>query len=168
MPTAPHHRQPIALRTDLRPGDIGTIIRLHAVLYTKEYGWDHTFEGYVAESLAEFALAYDPARDRLWLAERDGEIVGSIGVVHRPNKEAQLRWLLVDPAARGQGLGRRLLDEALAFCRNCGYRSAYLWTVSKLDAAVHLYHTLGFERTEQETHDTWGETLTEERYDISL
>lgn len=155
-------------RSNLQPGDIGYITYLHATLYAKEYGWDYTFEGYVAESLARFALSFDAHKDRLWVAEMDGQIVGSIGVVSESNSEAQLRWFLVHPAMRGRGLGRDLLDNALQFCRDCGLKSVFLWTVSDLKAAAHLYQSTGFHRTEQKTHQIWGKTLTEERYDLYL
>jgi len=160
--------KPWHIRSNLQPGDIGYIIYLHGTLYTKEYGWDHTFEGYVAESLARFALSFDPRKDRLWIAEMNGQMVGSIGIVGESNSEAQLRWFIVHPAMRGHGLGRDLLDSALQFCRDRGLKSVFLWTVSGLDAAAHLYQSTGFHRTEQKTHRIWGKTITEERYDLSL
>lgn len=95
------------IRTDIRPGDIGYIISLHGVLYAREYDLDHTFEGYVAAGLGEFAKSYDERRDRLWIAEEGGRIVGSIAIVGSKGGVAQLRWFLVDPKARGSGLGRR-------------------------------------------------------------
>jgi ribosomal protein S18 acetylase RimI-like enzyme len=98
------------IRTDIRPGDIGLLIYLHGVLYAREYKLDHTFEGYVAAGLGEFAKSYDERRDRLWLAEEGGRIVGSIAIVGQTDGAAQLRWFLVDPEARGVGLGRRLLQ----------------------------------------------------------
>src|SRR5437899_492654 len=99
---------PVTVRTTLRPGDIGTIVYLHGVLYAREYGFDSTFEAYVAGPLAEFVRSSSP-RDRLWVAERDGRIVGCIAVVAGGPETAQLRWYLVDPAARGAGVGRGLL-----------------------------------------------------------
>src|SRR5579864_4515503 len=105
--------QQITIRHDLRPGDLGRVTLLHGVLYAEEYGFDHTFEAYVAETLGAFGRAAPRDGDRLWLAERDGHIVGSIGIVGRDEGAAQLRWLLIHPDARGRGLGRRLLREAL-------------------------------------------------------
>jgi ribosomal protein S18 acetylase RimI-like enzyme len=159
---------PVRLRSDLNPGDVGGIVHLHGVVYAQEYGWDSTFEGYVAEGLARFALSHNPRNDRLWVAEANEEIVGSIGVVGHSAREAQLRWFLVHPAWRGRGLGRRLLNEAVQFCRERRVRSVFLWTTSDLEAAAHLYQLAGFRRTEEKTHRAWGQTVTEERYDMSL
>jgi N-acetylglutamate synthase-like GNAT family acetyltransferase len=165
METSPRQ---IHLRTNLKPGDIGQVIYLHGTLYAQEYHWDHTFEGYVAEGLARFALSYEPHRDRLWIAELDGQIVGCVAIVGLSESEAQLRWFLVHPACRGQGLGRQLLREALHFCREHGFKSISLWTVSGLHAAAHLYQSAGFDKTEEKTHQIWGHLLTEEKYCLSL
>ena len=165
----PEKRQDLVhLRSDLKPGDVGGIVHLHGVVYAQEYGWDSTFEGYVAEGLARFALSHNPRDDCLWIAEANEEIVGSIGVVGYSAREAQLRWFLVHPARRGRGLGRRLLNEALEFCRERPFGSVFLWTTSDLEAAAHLYQQAGFRKTEEKTHRTWGQTVTEERYDVSL
>lgn len=158
----------ITIRHDLRPGDLGRVTLQHGVLYAAEYGFDHTFEAYVAESLAEFGKAAPSARSRLWIAEADGNIVGSIGIIGREGSLAQLRWLLVAPEARGQGLGGRLVRDALKFCRDTGARSVFLWTVHVLTAAAHLYTDAGFRITEAHTRTMWGTTLIEQRYDLSL
>lgn len=158
----------IRIRTDIRPGDIGYLIYLHGVLYANEYQLDHTFEGYVASGLGEFAKSYDERKDRLWLAEKDGLIVGSIAIVGLTNETAQLRWFLVHPDARGAGLGKHLVREALAFCRERTFGSVFLWTLSGLPAAAHLYKAAGFEPTEQKTHQIWGRIRTEERYDLTF
>jgi GNAT superfamily N-acetyltransferase len=147
---------------------LGYLIYLHGISYAKEYGWDYTFEGYVADSLAKFALRFDARKDRMWIAELDGQIVGSVGIVGDSNSEAQLRWFLVDPTQRGHGLGRILLNKAIHFCRDHGFKSVSLWTVSDLKAAAHLYQLAGFRKTEEKTHQVWGKTLTEERYDLAL
>jgi GNAT superfamily N-acetyltransferase len=182
---------PIELRTELRPGDLGRVAYLHGTLYAREYGWDATFEAYVAAGLAEFVLDHDPARERIWLAERDGDIVGSIAIVRArgaesggaavegaapvagkssptPEEVAQLRWFLVCPEVRGRRVGRRLIGEALAFCRAAGYRRVILWTVAGLEAAAHLYRAAGFRRVEAMTHEQWGRVVTEERYELEL
>ncbi len=162
-------KQPaITLRTDLRPGDIGQIIPLHGTLYAQEYQWDVTFEGYVAESMARFALSYEPHKDRLWIAEAGQQIAGCIGIVGHSEAEAQLRWFLVLPAYRAQGLGRRLINEAIQFCREGGFKSVFLWTTSDLKAAAHLYQLAGFQKTEEKRHLIWGQMITEERYDLHL
>jgi GNAT superfamily N-acetyltransferase len=159
----------VTIRHDLRPGDMGRVITQHAEIYANEYGFDHGFEAYAAETFAEFGRQIRPDRDRLWLAERDGQLVGSIGILGREDGVAQLRWFLVDRSARGTGLGRRLVSEALAFCRATGYRSVYLWTVPELEAAAHLYRTAGFRLTETKPPATlWGASLTEQRYDLAL
>jgi GNAT superfamily N-acetyltransferase len=156
------------IRTDIRPGDIGHIIHLHGILYAREYKLDHTFEGYVSSGLGEFARSFDETKDRLWLAEEGGRIVGSIAIVGQADRMAQLRWFLVDPEARGCGLGGRLIHEALDFCRSRAYKSVVLWTLSELKVATHLYQQAGFQRTEQKTHEIWGALRTEERYDLEL
>ncbi|HLZ71973.1 MAG TPA: GNAT family N-acetyltransferase [Dehalococcoidia bacterium] len=158
----------LSVRHDLRPGDLGRVTEQHGVLYAAEYSFDHTFEAYVAQSLAEFALTLPAAGSRIWLAEDNGRLVGSVGILRREHDAAQLRWFLVDPAARGQGLGQRLLDEALAFCRASEYTSVYLWTVSLLTAAGRRYRAAGFRKTEEQTHALWGTVVTEERYDLAL
>lgn len=158
-----------SLRHDLRPGDLGRVAWLHGRDYAAEYGFDHRFEAYVATTLGEFAASYRPERDRLWLAELAGEPVGSIGILGRDDGAAQLRWLLVAPAARGHGLGRRLVRAALDFCRDAGYRTVYLWTIDPLDTAARLYVEAGFRKTETlPPAAPWGATLREERYDLTL
>ena len=157
------------VRHDLRPGDMGRVIALHGVLYAEEYGFNHGMEAYVAETMAEFGRLARPGLDRLWVAERDGQMVASIAIIGREDSLAQLRWFLVHPDARGCGLGRHLVGESLAFCRAAGYRSVYLWTVGGLDAAARLYLAVGFRKTETKPPATlWGTTLSEERYDLTL
>src|SRR6185295_2731216 len=123
---------------DIRPGDIGYLIYLHGIVYAREYDLDYTFEGYVAAGLGEFVKSFDRRKDRLWLAEDDARIVGSIAIVGGENGSAQLRWFLVDPIARGAGLGRRLLQESLRFCRDMEFKSVFLWTIGELKGAAHL------------------------------
>ncbi len=155
------------LRTDLKPGDIGAIVQMHGVLYAREYGFDHTFEAYVAGPLAEFACSASP-QERLWIAERDGRIIGCIAIVAASPQTAQLRWFLVEPSARGTGLGKRLLHEAVAFCRDCDYQSIVLWTVSALTAAAHLYRSAGFKKVEEKPGRMWGVDVVEEKYELRL
>jgi ribosomal protein S18 acetylase RimI-like enzyme len=157
----------ITLRHDLRPGDLGAIVQLHGTLYAREYGFDPTFEAYVAGPLAQFVLSRSD-RDRLWLAEQAGRVVGCIAIVGAAEREAQLRWYLVDPSVRGRGLGARLLREAVAFCKERGYESAFLWTVAALRAAAHLYRSVGFEKVEERPGQRWGVGVVEERYVLQL
>jgi len=124
----------VSIRHALRPGDLGRVTELHGLLYAAEYGFDHRFEAYVAETVGQFGRTAREGRDRLWLAELDGRLVGSAGIVGRDGGAAQLRWVLVHPDGRGHGLGRRLLDQALGFCRVADYRSVFLWTVTPLVA----------------------------------
>jgi ribosomal protein S18 acetylase RimI-like enzyme len=156
----------VTLRTDLRPGDFGSIVHLHGVVYAREYGFDHTFEAYVAGPLAEFVLSSTPG-GRLWVAEREGRVVGCVAVVPASPGVGQLRWFLVEPAARGCGLGKRLLEEAVSFCRQAGYGSVILWTVSALTAAA-LYRSAGFCKVEERPGRRWGVEVVEERYELRL
>jgi N-acetylglutamate synthase-like GNAT family acetyltransferase len=156
------------LRTELRSGDLGQILRLHGQLYAAEYGFDIAFEAYVAETLAEFAHRYDERTDRIWLAESAGEVVGSVAIVGREPGIAQLRWFLVHPSFRGAGLGRRLLHNAIEFCRETDQRQVFLLTVSELTAAAHLYQEAGFRRVDQKPVSVWGAHLIEERYELQL
>ena len=158
----------IQIRAGLHPGDVGYVTYLHGILYAEEYQYDTTFDGYVALGMGEFARDYDSRKDCLWVAEMGDQIVGSIALVGKPDNTAQLRWFIVHPVARGQGLGRRLLAEALDFCREKQFASVFLWTVSNLDAAIYLYRSAGFNRIEQATHHLWGHVITEERYHLSL
>lgn len=161
--------QPMVVRHDLRPGDLGRVVELHGALYAAEYGLDHTFEAYVAETVGEFGRRLDRARDRLWVAELEGRLVGSIAIVGRETDVAQLRWFLLHPDVRGRGLGRRLVGDALAFCRHASYRSVFLWTIDPLTAAARLYGAAGFRRTNvRAPAPLWGSILSEERYDLTL
>jgi len=156
-----------SLRSDLRPGDLGAVARLHGTVYAEEHGFDHTFEAYVAGPLAEFAKR-GSARERIWLAERDGRLVGCVAIVSASPAAAQLRWFFVAPIARGGGLGRRLLAEALAFSEARGYQAIVLWTERRLAAAAHLYATFGFGRAEEEPGRLWGVDVVEERWELGL
>ena len=158
----------VRVRTRLTPGDIGQITWLHGVVYAEEYGLDTTFEAYVAKPLAEFALSPDNPRQRIWVVEKDGVVCGCAAVVEHSQEEAQFRWLLLSREARGVGLGRRLVEWALGFCRDQGYRSVFLWTFSELEAAAYLYRSHGFELTEEKTHVIWGREITEQRYDLCV
>ena len=157
----------LAIRHELKPGDIGFITYLHGVLYAREQGWDSTFEAYVAGPLAEFAKSGSP-RQRIWIVEKEGVIVGTIAIAEHSEDEAQLRWLLVDPATRGNGFGKWLLREAISFCGRSDYLSIFLWTTAELVAAGKFYRSFGFEKTDQKMHTIWGAQVTEECYRLRL
>lgn len=150
----------LVLRTH-RPGDIGWAIERHGRLYADEYGWDASFEALVASLFAAFATQHDAASERLWIAELDGERAGCVFVVRNAEEPelAQLRCLLVDPMARGAGVGRRLVRECIDFARGAGYRGMTLWTNDVLVAARHLYQEAGFRLTHQYAHHSFGHDL---------
>jgi len=151
-----------------QPGDIGHIIYRHGVLYAQEYGFDETFDLYVGKPLIAFAENFDPAKENLWIAERDGAIVGSMAIVNAGGGAAQLRWLLVEPETRGLGIGQALVDKGVAFCREKSYTSIFLWTIDYLAAAKKIYIGAGFQKKEAKTNRVWGQTLTEESWELLL
>ncbi len=158
---------PIILR-EPRPGDLGWIVHRHGVLYAREWGYDERFEALVAKVVAGFVESWDASRERCWIAERDGEILGSIFVVAKSKTIAQLRLLLVEPSVRGMGLGRRLVDEVIAFARQVGYRSVQLWTQSELEAARRIYRAAGFRIIGKEGHESFGKKLDAEVWELQL
>ena len=156
------------IRCIIKPGDIGYLIYLHGVVYAKEYGYDQTFEAYVAKGLAEFIQSFSPDNDGFWLAEVNDQIIGSIAIEKHSEKKAQLHWFFVHPDYRGFGLGKELMSEAIQFCKKCKYRTIFLWTTSELEVASHLYTHFGFKKTEEKAHKIWGKNLVEERYELNL
>src|SRR5580765_2257332 len=158
---------PYVLRTH-QPGDMGWVIHRHGAIYARERGYNAEFEALVARICADFLDHFDPAGERCWIAERHGDIVGSVFLVRKSKTVAKLRLLLVEAEARGLGIGRRLVDECVRFARTAGYRRITLWTQNDLDAARRLYREAGFRRVQQEAHHSFGQDLVAESWDLTL
>jgi len=158
----------IAALREPRPGDMGWVVLSHGALYAREYGFDSSFEALVAEIAAKFLASFDASRERCWIAEIDGQQVGSIFLVRHSDDTAKLRLLLIDPAARGQRLGHRLVAECIAFARACGYRRITLWTQSILVAARKIYQDAGFTLVATEPHRSFGQDLVGETWELEL
>jgi GNAT superfamily N-acetyltransferase len=160
---------PITLRQP-HPGDLGWVVERHGALYAREYGYDITFEALVATIVGDFGRAFDPTRERCWIADRAGERVGCIFLVAYPEKQytAKLRLLLVEPTARGTGLGGTLVAECIRFACDAGYRTLMLWTQSELAPARKIYEKAGFKLVAEEPHQSFGKSLIGETWELTL
>ncbi len=156
--------EPYVLRPH-RPGDMGWVVHRHGALYAQEYGWDERFEALVAEIVAEFVKNFDSKRERCWIAERKGEIVGSVFLVKKDDVTAKLRLLYVEPSARGLGIGKRLVDECIRFARQVGYQKVTLWTQSCLITARAIYEKAGFQLVARNNNKSFGKELVAETWE---
>jgi GNAT superfamily N-acetyltransferase len=159
--------EPFFLRSP-EPGDMGWVVHRHGALYAQQYGWDEQFEALVAQIVSEFVRDHDPKRERCWIAEMNGTIVGSVFLVRVDDPTAKLRLLLVEPAARGLGLGTRLVQECVRYARRSGYRRVTLWTQSVLVEARRVYQKAGFTLVSQGPHHSFGHDLVEETWELTL
>jgi Transcriptional regulators len=157
----------ITVRYNIKPGDAGYITYMHGWIYKQEYNYTTAFEGYVARSFYDFLLAYNADRDRLWIAEHNREIIGCIGIAGH-GERAQLRWFLLHPNYRGMGLGKRLLNQAIEFCRDKGYKAVYLDTTEDLEKAIGMYTKAGFVKVAEKENHTWADNLMELEFELKL
>lgn len=157
-----------AIRPLGRPGDLGWVVYRHGVLYAREYGWHATFEALVARIVADYADNHDPQREQAWIAELDGAPIGCVFCVAKDDQTAQLRILLVEPSARGLGVGARLVDKCVRFARQAGYQRLTLWTNDPLASARRIYDAAGFELTDEQAHPSFGPDLIGQNMTMDL
>jgi GNAT superfamily N-acetyltransferase len=150
------------------PGDLGWVVMAHGEIYAAEFGWDTSLESFIARIVADYAAKHDPSREAAWIAELDGRRAGCVFCVREDDHTAKLRILLVDPHARGHGLGRRLVDTCVAFARAAGYRRITLWTNDVLTSARRIYQACGFVLVDEQRHHSFGHDLTGQHWALDL
>lgn len=158
----------ITIRTGLRPGDLGYVIYLHGSMYGQEYQYGVSFETYVAKGMYEFYAQYDEEKDRVWICEDEGQIIGFLLGMHRSEQIAQLRFFILLPGYRGMGLGKKLMELFMEYLREKKYQSCYLWTTNQQATAAFIYKRMGFELTKEKSSNAFGIELLEQRYDLHL
>jgi GNAT superfamily N-acetyltransferase len=158
----------ISIHQNFAPGDLGQLIYIHGVQNFADCGFNHVHEAYCAQIAVEFILGTEKGRSQVWLAKKEGKVVGSIFIIERPNNQAQLRLLFVDHSLRGLGLGRWLVEESIRYCKSAGFNVVYLWTVKGLDRAIWLYESVGFTPVSEKKVEEWGQSNLEIRFDLEL
>ena len=157
----------INIRTNIHPGDLGYIIHRHGSMYAKEYNHGVSFEIYVAQGICEFYQNYDTKKDRVWICEHNGKIIGSLFLQHRKNRIAQLRYFYLENEYRGLGLGKLLMNRFMEFYKQCGYSSSYLWTTNELNVAAAIYNKHGYKLVKEEKTNLFGKELVERMYQLN-
>lgn len=157
----------VTIRTELKPGDLGRVLQMHGDIYGREYGYGLRFEAYVAEGLAEFCHQFEPKSNRVWTCEHVKEMIGFMVLMNR-GEAAQLRYFIIEPAYRGIGLGKKLMDLFMEAVRDCGYKKVYLLTTEEQHAAAALYRRLGFQLVSEKESDIFDKPLREQRYELTL
>lgn len=158
----------VNIRSDLRPGDVGDLIRLHGWIYAQECGYNFAFEGYVCKTFDQLFQHYSPEKDRFWFAEVNNEMMGAIAVVEHSANLVQLRWFILHPSIRRLGLGKSLLNEALNYCKEKGYQKVFLETTKDQETAIKMYTKVGFRKVTEHEIQMWGKELVEQTYELNL
>jgi GNAT superfamily N-acetyltransferase len=158
----------VSIRRLGEPGDLGWVVMAHGELYARQFGWDVSFEALVARIVADYAAGHDPSREAAWIAEADGQRAGCVFCIASDDDAAQLRVLLVEPSARGQGIGTRLVTECIAFARQARYRQMVLWTNDPLISAARIYLAAGFRLVGEQAHQSFGKDLVGQNYALDL
>lgn len=160
--------QSIQIRSVLKPGDVGMLIHLHGWIYARECGYNHIFEAYVCKTFYDMLIAYNPDKDRFWLAELDGEIIGSIAIIGQNIESVQLRWFMLHPNFRGMGLGKKLFQEVMNYCTEKGYQRIMLETTEDQKTAIGMYERAGFRKISEHENHSWGSRHIEQTYELHL